>query len=63
MPVEYRGHLGILVTLLLHDVAPVAGKITTRDKQELAAFFSLRESCLSPIPPINRIVTVHGEIG
>jgi hypothetical protein len=52
----------ILEALMRHDVAPVTGGITNREKNWLVAALSLRQRFESPGPPIDRVVLVLQEI-
>ena len=60
MLIEDFGHIVIAVTFALHDMAPVTGEITNRDKHQFVIFFGLRQNLSRPRLPSHGVFAVHG---
>lgn len=58
MPVEQPGDLLILKRLAIHDMAPVAGRVTRRKKERLVLPPGLLKGFFAPRIPVHRIVRV-----
>src|SRR5207245_10907628 len=56
--VERFGDLDVLERLLLHDVAPVAGRVADGEEDRHVARPGLRERLVAPWPPVHRVVRV-----
>ncbi len=56
--VERAGDLRVLERLVLHDVAPVTGRVADREEDRLAFRAGLRERFLAPGVPVDRVVLV-----
>ena len=54
--------LGVLERLVLHHVAPVAGRVADRDEQRHVALARLRERPLAPRLPVDRVVLVLQQV-
>jgi hypothetical protein len=60
--VHRRGDLLVLEGFLLHDVAPVTGRVADREKHRLAQPARLVERLVAPGPPVDRIVGVLQQV-
>ena len=61
--VHQRGGRLVLERLVLHDVAPVAGRVADREQDRLVLGAGARERLLAPRVPVHRVVGVLEEVG
>ena len=61
--VHERGGLRVLERLVLHHVAPVAGRVADRDQHRLVLGFRASEGLLAPRIPVDGVVLVLQEVG
>ena len=57
------GDFGVLETLMRHDMAPMAGGVTDRQKDRFVKCLGLGQSFCPPGSPMDRVVLVLQEIG
>ncbi len=62
MAIEDLRHLGVLEALVLHHVAPVAGRVADRQEDRLVLAARPLEGVVAPRIPVNRIVLVLKEV-
>ena len=60
--VHHGGDLLVLERLLLHHVAPVAGRVADRQEHRLAQPARLVERLVAPRPPVDRVVRVLQQV-
>ncbi len=60
--VQHRRDVGVLERLVLHHVAPVAGRVADREKDRLVLGARPRERLVAPRIPVDRIVRVLEQI-
>ena len=58
LPVHDRGHIGVFERFVRHDMTPMAGRITDREKDRLVFLARFRERFFAPRKPIDRIAGV-----
>ena len=61
--IEHVGHLGVLERLVLHDVAPVTGRVADRQEDRLVLAPRPRERLVAPRIPVHRVVRVLQQVG
>ena len=61
--VHERGRLVVLERLVLHDMAPVAGRVADGEEDRLVLGAGLRERVLAPRVPVDRVVSMLEQVG
>ncbi len=61
--VHVGGGLGILEGLVLHHVAPVAGRVADREEDRAVFVAGARQRLLAPGVPVDRVVAVLKQVG